>query len=767
MKKKQLYAQAVSLYRAGKAQSALELLNNGIMEMRAPPEHLNLAAMCAKETGNLGQAEHLLRTLVDTHPQYLNAYVNLGVLLIEKTEYAEAEAVYQAAQFYYPNEPSIQVNMGNLYRATGRQAEAEGAYRRAIELESGHVDAYYNLGLLLSAQEDYSAAEQAYLHCLSLQPDQPDVYNDLGNLYQDCLRIDDAEKAYLQAIRLAPGYVDALFNLGDLLAKQQRRGEAQDRLLQSLRLDPHHADALNTLANLYSDAGHFAQAEHLYKRALEIRPGSATVYNNFANMLRNCGRIEEAEAAYRRAVEIEPDYGHALGQAIACARMQFAFSRARRDDQLVADALRRGVAGLPALEVLATLETSTWADHKRAAELSIPESIKVFDGMPPMAAHKRGSPGCRLRIGYLSADFRNHPVMHLLGGVLEMHDRTRFEVHAYSMGKDTQDAGRQLAERACEYFVDIRGLSDGEAARRIVEDGIDILVDLSGHTHGARSAIPAARPASVIVNWLGYPGTLGHGRLADYIIGDPIVTPVSAEPYFCEVIAQMPHCYLPTDRRCVIGPCPSRMDEGLPEGAFVFCNFNKAVKLNPDTFDVWCRILSAVPGSVLWMGYAGSVAQRNLRSEAESRGVAGECLIFAERTASVSEHLSRLQLADLALDTFPYTSHSTGCDLIRAGVPLVTLLGESFASRVAASLLHTVGLPELVAKSWNEYQEMAIRLAMDKDALDMLRRRLVASHQDSPLYDTAGFARDLEDLYQKIWHHHVGGGSGPIAVGAR
>jgi len=305
-------------------------------------------------------------------------------------------------------------------------------------------------------------------------------------------------------------------------------------------------------------------------------------------------------------------------------------------------------------------------------------------------------------------------------------------------------------------FRDIRELSDRAAAALIADDGIDILVDLKGYTQHSRLEITALRPAPVIVSWLGYPGTLGHARLADYLIGDAMVTPPEHAGHFSETLALMPHCYFPTDRQRAIGSKPGRAEAGLPEKGFVFCSFNQSVKFNPASFDVWCRLLSDVPGSVLWLLAPSAPAIANLRREALTRGADADRLIFAP-LKPLTEHLGRLQLADLALDTYPYTSHTTGTDALWAGVPLVSRIGDTFVGRVAASLLNTVGLPELVTESWESYFSLAKTLALAPQGLAAIRQKLADRRLTSPLFDTLRFTRDLERLYSRVWQQHLEG----------
>jgi protein O-GlcNAc transferase len=745
--------QAYSLYQQEQYQKALELTEALLSLPPQQPSLLNLAAVCARALGMPGKAEHYWRTAIELAPGYANAHANLGLVLQDTGRLEEAEAAFQMAIKLDPAHQEAMTSLGNLYRTTQRFGEAEAAYRKALAMAPENVNALYNLGLLLVEMDRPDEAETAFRTALKIQPNQADVYNDLGNVLMDRLRHDEAEQAYRKAIAIRPAYADAYCNLGMLLLERGRRDDAMAAFQRSLMIEPQHADALMSTANLLSASGHFDKAEQAYRKVLATRTDSATLYNNFGNLLKESHRYAEAEAAYRKAVSLQPDYGHALGQAVTCARSWYEWSRADADAQMVIRALEKGVAGIPALMVPSLPEALP--EHLlKAGVLTAKESLKSYLELPPLVDPALHPSHERLRIGYLSAEFYEHAVMHLLAGVFEMHDRKQFEIHAYSIGPHAGDAYRQRIEQTCEFFHDIRAISRIDAARQIANDEIDILVDLSGHTGESRPAITALRPAPVIVNWLGYPGTLGLPRLADYIIGDAVLTPLEHASHFSETLAWMPHCYQPNDPKLMIGAKPTRQEAGLPEKGLVFCSFNQAYKLTPAMFTLWCRLLDAVPGSVLWLLHPGEAsAIDNLLREASDRGIAPDRLAFG-RKLPMSAHLARLQLADLALDTYPYGSGATGSNVLRAGVPMVTLMGDSYVSRMAASQLHAIGLPELVTTSAEDYFKLARDLALNPERLAMLREKLAGNLPTAPLFDTTGFTQDLERLYRRIWLDH-------------
>jgi predicted O-linked N-acetylglucosamine transferase (SPINDLY family) len=422
--------------------------------------------------------------------------------------------------------------------------------------------------------------------------------------------------------------------------------------------------------------------------------------------------------------------------------------------------LAEGLAGqLPPFQFL-TVPGVTAREQRDCSGLwtkdRLARSVAIRDDL--VFRFDRAAPG-KIRIGYLSNDFHDHATLLLLIEMFEAHDRAHFEVHGFSFGADD---GKAMRRRLCAAFHtvhDVSAMSDVAAARAIHAAKIDILVDLKGFTQGARTGILMLHPAPIQVNYLGYPGTLGGG-ICDYIITDSYMTPMEAASDYSEAFAYMPHSYQPHGRAGEIGRKPSRSDVGLPDSGFVFCCFNQAFKLTPPVFDLWCRLLEATPGSVLWL-LATEQAEGNLRGEALRRGIAMSRLVFAPDVGQ-SEHLGRLQLADLVLDTAPYGAHTTASDALFAGVPVVTQAGDTFASRVAGSLLHAVGLPELIAANEEDYVALAAGLAADPDRLDALKAKLRRERLTTPLFNVAAYTRALEELYDTMWSRRTGVAHGAI-----
>ncbi|MDR0781106.1 MAG: tetratricopeptide repeat protein [Pseudomonadales bacterium] len=635
-----------------------------------------------------------------------------GMVAYQKGDYPGAEKTFQRILVSQPNHADAWHVRGVCCMMMNRYAEAEGFIRRALAIRRD-ASFYTNLGITLVELKRADDAIAAYRESLALKPDNAQVCSNLANLLERRRERQEAEALYRQAVALKPNYATALANLGTLLSNRRAYAEAEPLLRRSLALEPTQPNAAKTLGTVLENSGRSAEAATFQERgcqwgALGANLRKRIVWQKLAEVDTAC--LEDLKA--ERSMPITP----------------------------------WPLLNIPALtpELL-----------RKASRRFVDEECSEALALAPLvsAAPVRNGP---LRIGYLSADYHEHATMHLLAGVLEAHDPVNVEVHLLSVGASPAKRNGRYAPRIAAMpatWHDLSADTDAQASARIAEIAPHLLIDLKGYTTDARPNIVARRPASIIVSWLGYPGTLGHERLADYIIGDPVVTPPEHAKNFSETLALMPHCYQPNDRSRPLGPPLSRSEAGLPETGLVFCSFNQFIKINPGTFDIWCRLLSAIPGSVLWLldqKANGEEAKADLRREAEKRGIAGDRLIFAA-FRPLDEHLARLQLADLALDTFPYNSHTTASDALWAGVPLLTRMGETFASRVAASLLTTHGFADLVVTTDEAYFDLALSLACAPGKLKTLRERLGAARLSTPLFDTARFARDLERLYEEIW----------------
>jgi len=557
-----------------------------------------------------------------------------------------------------------------------------------------------------------------------------------------------AMRWFRKAAGAAPDFAVAHNDLGNVLMEEGRTSEAIAEYQRAIQAAPDLPQAHNNLGNAWQIAGNVEESVRCYQRAIALAPRYAEAHRNLGSALRRLGRLTDAVDCFQTAVSLNPAYAEAIAQLVQEMKSVCDWSRLDEITRQLVEVVETQSASVNPF-VFLSLETTArqqWLCARRwAAE-------HVDAGRPAAPATRAGARAeGKITLGYLSADFQEHATAHLTAELFELHNRDRFRVIGYSYGADDGSAMRRRLMAGFDDFVDLEKASHAEAAARIRGDGVDILVDLKGYTRDARPGILALRPAPIQVNYLGYPGTMGSAAV-DYIIADRFVIPPDRQPYFSEKVVYLPDCYQVNDSgRKVAERVPTRQECGLPESGFVFCCFNASYKLTPAVFQIWVRLLDAVPGSVLWLLTSNAQMVGNLRREAEARLSGGaERLVFAPSLPN-PEHLARLRLADVFLDTLPYNAHTLASDALWAGCPVVTCAGETFASRVAGSLLYAVGLPELVTSCLADYEALAARLASEPAELEEIRQKLRANRLSAPLFDCRKFTRQLEAAFEAIW----------------
>jgi predicted O-linked N-acetylglucosamine transferase (SPINDLY family) len=634
---------------------------------------------------------------------------------------------------------------------TGRLERAVKLIGQAIRVDSARAAYHADLGNVLKDSGDRASAIDAYRRALALRPEYVEAHNNLGVVLQQENQLEPALLHFRRATKLSPDHFRAHFNEGNVLHALGRSEEALTAYQRALAANARYAPALSRLALVLQSLSRHEEAAGRLRQLLAIEPASAAAHADLALSLHQLNEIDAALAHYESSLALRPDGWSTLSNYCVLLQKTCAWTKlAIVASRLIAaiDEHRPGLA--PSL--LASLDGVTPAMQLAAARAEA-------NALPPAARFSHSDHArekSRLRIGYLSSDFREHATAYLSAEVFELHDRSRFEIFLYSYGPADESAMRGRLRRAADRFTDLSRETDEAAATRIFADGVDILVDRKGLAGAARVAIGSHRPAPVQVNWLGFPGTMGADWV-DYIIADRHVIPDAQRLHYAEQVVRLPHCYQSNDRKRPRPPSRTgRAAHGLPNDAIVLCCFNQSYKITPGVFEAWMSVLRTVPRSVLWLLHDNARATDNLRAYATTRGVDPDRLIFA-RHAPIAEHLARYGAADLAIDTFPYTSHTTGSDALWIGCPLVTMQGETFASRVAASLLLSVGLPELVTCSLQQYEALVIALAGDPQRLQRLRTGLEAARERMPLFDTPRFTRALESAYERMWARWTSG----------
>ena len=668
-----------------------------------------------------------------------------ALALQEKGELERAASTYQEALVLAPDRPSVMNNLATVYIGLKRFAEARVLCGRLLERHPADDVALLNLGTCQLELGSTAEAFDSFEAALRLTPDSAVAHNNLGNALLALERPQEALVSYDRALDISSDYTDAHYNRGSALLALKRPQEALECYDRVLAIQPGHADALYNRGNTLLKLGRHEDALESYDRFLAKRPRHAGALNNRGLALQNLHRREELIPNYQQLLEVAPDHPYVRGYLLN-ARLNCCDWSGYEDSvaQVVEGVKAGGRADAP-FNFLAISHSA--ADQLRCAQTCVADDYpKVSDALWHGERYRHG----KIRLAYVSADFHGHAMSYLLAGLYEAHDRTQFEVTAISLGPDRNDAMRARLTAAFGRFIDASRDDDGKIAALLRELEIDITIDLQGYTWGCRPGIFARRAAPIQVNYLGYPGTMGS-RYMDYIIGDRWVIPPEQQSCYSEKVVYLPDCYQANDdKRRIAARTPPRAELGLPEQAFVFCCFNNNYKFSPQVFDIWMRLLGRVGGSVLWLLEDNPAAARNLREEARRRGIAAERLVFAPRVG-MEDHLARQRQANLFLDTFPYNAHVTASDALWVGLPVVTRLGSAFAGRVAASLLNALGLGDLVASTWEEYEQMAFRLATDRASLEEVRAQLARNRSTHPLFDTDRFRRHIEAAYRTMW----------------
>lgn len=738
--------QALSLIHAGRPAQASALLNE---VLRCEPLNFNalqLQGHIALQLGDYTAAERLLSAARGVNPSSAPVHSNLSVALLALHRPAEALRCCDRAVELKPQYPEALCNRGHACCALNLPEEGLASYDRAIALSPGFYDAHAGRAKALLGLRRYAEALAACDQLLELNAHNVDAWCQRGAVLLRLKRPGEALDAFDRALSVSPDSAEVLNNRGTALRTLKRPQEALAAYEKALRQRPQFAEVYGNVANIGLDAGRYDEALKHCETALSIRPDFLDALNIQGTTLRALRRYEEAAAVYEKILAKDPNYGQALSHLLVSRAHVCNWSERENQSSRVIDRVAAG-------ENASAPHAFLWISDSAPLQL---ECARLYskEEFPAAAPLWRGEP-CRherLRIGYLSADFADHPVAHLIAGVLERHDKGRFETFGISLSRNpTSDPMHQRMRRAFEHFYDVSGDVDVDVATRLREAEIDIAVDLTGHTRGGRLGILAHRPAPVQVNFLGFTGTSGTGYM-DYLIGDAVAIPVGQDRYFSEHIIRMPHAFLPNDdRQPVAVDTPRRRDLGLPADGIVFCAFNNTYKINPQMFDIWMRLLRETPGSVLWLRAGEGAVRTNLAREARTRGVDPDRLVFASRVASMDAHLARYRQADLFLDTLPYGAHATSRDALWAGLPVLTCTGGAFATRVAASLLTGLGSPELVTQNLDEYAERALALVHSPARLDEIRQKLVHQRAAGPMFDTDLYRQHLESAYLALY----------------
>ena len=734
-------ARAEAFQRAGNAADAERCYREILAVEPRQFDAIHGLGVLEAQRGRYADALLLVEQALKIDPQSVAANVTYGNVLQALSRNAEALAIWNGILKSEPGSALAHYNRGNVLQELGRHAEALDDYDRVLTAMPDNAPALYNRGCVLQQLQRHEEALACFDRVLALAPDNEFALHNRGAALLGLNRYQEALASFDRVLTLAPDDVEALTNRGVALYELKRWEDALLSHERALALRPDYAEAWSNRANVLLELKRVEDALASWDRALQIKPDFAEALVNRGNALHEIGRDAEAIANYENVLALEPDHEYAKGMLVH-AKMHCCDWRTYRQDveHLIAE-MRTNKRVVAPFELLNITDSAAdqlqcariWVDHKYPAP---PHAI--LSGRP--YRHDR------IRLAYVSADLRDHAAAYLLAGLIEQHDRSRFETIAISFGADPGSKMQARLKSAFERFIDVSDKSDVEIANLLRALEIDIAVDLMGFTNRARAGIFALRPAPVQVNYLGYPATMGAGFI-DYIFADRFVIPEERQSSYAEKIVWLPETFQANDRgRRISELAPTRADAGLPERGFVFCAFNNTYKITPDVFDIWMRLLCKVEGSVLMLLGPNETVRQNLQAYAQERGVDAARLRFMPQIA-YANHLARYKIADLFLDTFPYNAATTASDALWSGLPLLTCAGNAYAARHAGSILNAIGLPELVTNSLEEYEGLALKLATDGTMLAGIKSKLARNRMSYPLFDTDRFRRHIEAAY--------------------
>ncbi|MFM9992485.1 MAG: tetratricopeptide repeat protein [Burkholderiaceae bacterium] len=704
-------------------------------------------AISLHQQGQLGQAEAIYRQLLEIDPTNADALHLLGVIAHQTSNHKSAVDMISHAIRINPQVSTYYSNLGNALQELKQFDAAVDSFNKAIALKPDFAQAYSNRGIALQELKQFDAAVDSFDKAIALKPDYSEAYSNRGNVMLELKQFDAAVVSFDKAIALKPDYSEAYLNLGNALLELKQFDAAVASFNKAIALKPDFAQAYSNRGNTLQELKQFDAAVDSFDKAIALKPDFAQAYYNLGNSLQELKQFDAALVSYDKAIELKPDTDYLLGIRLHIKMHLCDWQNFERNVSELSLKIQSHFKASSCLPVLALPIGLT--EQRQAAETW---STDKYPYNPSLGLILKSVSKSKIRIGYFSADFHTHPVSFLSVGLFEHHDKSKFELIAFSFGPETKDEIRSRIKNAFDKFIDVRKKSDKEVAALSRELGVDIAIDLGGHTQNCRTGIFSFRAAPIQLSYLGYLGTMGAGYY-DYLIAERTIIPVNSQKYFNEKIVYLPTYQVNDSKQEIPRAALSRQELNLPDSSFVFCCFNANYKITPSTFDGWMRILKAVPDSVLLLYTDIKTAAKNLKVEAKKREIDPERLIFGEKIIR-SQYLARCRSADLFLDTLPYNAGATASDALWAGLPVLTCMGESFASRYAASLLFAIGVPELVTLTQAEYEALAIELATNPTKLKLIKGKLENNRLTTPLFDTALFTKHIEAAYTKMYERY-------------
>lgn len=741
------YSLGSTLQDIGKLDEAIEYFKKVLQLKPSFNEINNILGNIFKELRMFEEAIQSYEKAIAINPNFFEVYYNLGITFQDMNEFNNAVKNYKKSIEVKEDYPEAHNNLGVAYKELKEYDSAIKSYQRAISHRPDYADAHNNLGTAFKELGYIENAIKSYEEALSIIPDFADAHFNLGMIYMDLGQFDLAVESYKKAIESDINFTEALNNLGIVLMDLGQLEEAENYFKKAVAINPEDSLAFNNLGIVYQRLRVFEESVKCFEKAIKINPYYVDAFSNFGNVLTDKGAFDMALAKYQHAYELNPSLDYGLDNVLhakmhMCMWDNLSIQLDELKNKIKDEKKVIGPFAFMALVDDPELQKKTSEIY---AKNKFPRS-NIFKKIDRYPLHKK------IRIGYFSGDFREHPVSTLTVNLYEMHNRDQFEIYAFSYGPDTQDEMNLRVKAGVDYFYEVQKMPHKDLVELAREREIDIAVDLGGYTDGGRPDIFAMSVAPIQISYIGFLGTMGSNYY-DYLISDLTIIPKDNQKYYSEKIIYLPNFQANDSKQSNSVTTFSRKDLGLPENTFVFCCFNNTYKFTPSTFDSWARILKNVKESVLLIYASNKTAEKNLAKEIARRGIDPIRLIFGKHLPR-AEYLGRYKVVDLFLDTNPYNAGTTSSDAMRMGLPVITLKGQSFSSRMGASILNGVDLPELIASSREEYEFLAIELANNPDKLKIIRDKLLKNLSRAPLFNTKLFATNIELAYTKIYKRH-------------
>ncbi len=711
---------------------------------------LHILGLIKASQANYKEAADFLGRAARIHPNDASIQYNLAKALTDSGNNKDALIHHKKAVALAPNNPEAWLSYGTTASNLARYEDALGFYNKALSLKSDYAEALLNKGATLKELKRYEDAIAFAEQALAINPYLAEAWSNKGGALKELKRFDEAIAHYDKALSLKPNYAEGWSNKGVTLHELKRFDEAIAHFDKALSLKPDYHEAWSNKGATLHELKRYDEAIAHYDKALSLKPDYAEGWSNKGNTLNELKRFDEAIAHYDKALSLKADIDWVHGDLLHTKMKICSWSGLVRSLENISKKVVANEKVTNAFSLLAFNDDALL--HKKSSEIYIQSRYPYNPILGPILERPQSQ---KIRIAYFSPDFRNHAVSFLTSELFEIHDRSRFEIFAFSLQKALiGDETNSRLRKGFDRFIDVDDMSDQEIAQLARDLEIDIAIDLAGQTQYSRTGIFSYRAAPIQVNWLGYPGTIGADFI-DYMVADKIIIPETHQQFYKEKIVYLPNTYMVDDSKRVASTRVFTREEcGLPQNAFVFCCFNNSYKFNPQILDGWSRILLAAKNSVIWISENNECFRANIAIEFENRGINSNRVIFAPRVDLMADHLARYSLADLFLDTHPYNAHTTALDSLKSGVPVLTFMGQSFASRVAASLLNAVGLPELITSTQEEYEVLAIELALNPIKLADIKLKLKNNRLTASLFDTSLFTKNLEAAYIKMIERH-------------